>query len=232
MSTFLILGFAVIALFVYVRIVSNISPRDSDAEDEATSDSAPETSLTPSPKLNIKKAKNKFSSLVSEKDSDFYAIAEKEVNDENTVQGIWSLALVNAQGNENLRKIEYMKLRAKQLKRDMRKEPLQTTGKRQTTLLLKRVLNIIAGLIIFIIIGTAPAWIIIVTAMYNEYILGIEPAGRHEVTISVLKRINNGEGSQIERSVISDAFDVCFEYNGNNKELISLCKEVRNKSRP
>ena len=47
-----------------------------------------------------------------------YAIAEAEVNDGSQDAELWSKALVAAKGSEEQRKIEYMKLRVKQMKRD------------------------------------------------------------------------------------------------------------------
>lgn len=48
---------------------------------------------------------------------DLLAKAEQEVESGRIDAGLWSQALVKAKGNEQLRKVEYMKLRAKQLKR-------------------------------------------------------------------------------------------------------------------
>jgi hypothetical protein len=50
------------------------------------------------------------------KDANLYAIAEKEYEDGQINQGLWSQALVKAKGDETLRKVEYMKLRVMQLK--------------------------------------------------------------------------------------------------------------------
>lgn len=49
--------------------------------------------------------------------ANFYAQAEDEFDGGDIDRGLWSQALVNAGGDESLRKVEYMKLRAKQLKR-------------------------------------------------------------------------------------------------------------------
>ncbi len=68
--------------------------------------------------VDAKDTTDELTSLVNTGDEDLYAIAEKEVNQKNTKQGLWSQALVNAKGDENLRKVEYMKLRVKQLKRN------------------------------------------------------------------------------------------------------------------
>jgi len=65
----------------------------------------------------VKATSEDISSLVDNKDTEFYAIAEQEIKDDVINNGLWSQALVKAKGDENLRKIEYMKLRVKQLKK-------------------------------------------------------------------------------------------------------------------
>ena len=55
--------------------------------------------------------------MVNEDDSNYYAIAEQEIHDDVINKGLWSQALVAADGDESKRKIEYMKLRVKQLKK-------------------------------------------------------------------------------------------------------------------
>jgi hypothetical protein len=65
----------------------------------------------------VKDTANEISSMVNEDDSNYYAIAEQEINDGVTNKGLWSQALVAADGDESKRKIEYMKLRVKQLKK-------------------------------------------------------------------------------------------------------------------
>lgn len=55
---------------------------------------------------------------VEEKDADLYAQAEEEYESGEIDKGLWSQALVKAKGSENLRKIEYMKLRVKKLRRE------------------------------------------------------------------------------------------------------------------
>ena len=65
----------------------------------------------------VKSTSEDISSLVDDKDSEFYAIAEQEIKDDVINNGLWSQALVKAKGDENLRKVEYMKLRVKQLKK-------------------------------------------------------------------------------------------------------------------
>jgi hypothetical protein len=65
----------------------------------------------------VKDTTNEVSSMVSDDDSEFYAKAEEEIIDGVVNKGLWSQALVAADGDETKRKIEYMKLRVKQLKR-------------------------------------------------------------------------------------------------------------------
>jgi len=45
----------------------------------------------------------------------YYALAEREVLEDDVDKGLWARALVNAKGNEDVRRAEYIKLRAKQL---------------------------------------------------------------------------------------------------------------------
>ena len=49
--------------------------------------------------------------------ADLYAIAEEEYDREEVDKGLWSQALVKAKGDDNLRKVEYIKLRVRQLKK-------------------------------------------------------------------------------------------------------------------
>ena len=65
----------------------------------------------------IKTTGEGISALVDDKDSEFYAIAEQEIKDGAINNGLWSQALIKAKGDEKLRKVEYMKLRVKQLKK-------------------------------------------------------------------------------------------------------------------
>lgn len=48
-------------------------------------------------------------------DNTCYAVAEQEADSGNVDSGLWSKALVNARGNEDKRKVEYIKLRAKEI---------------------------------------------------------------------------------------------------------------------
>ena len=67
--------------------------------------------------LFVKDTSNEISSMVDKDDSELYAIAENEIDEGVINRGLWSQALVAAEGNESKRKIEYMKLRVKQLKK-------------------------------------------------------------------------------------------------------------------
>lgn len=64
----------------------------------------------------VKRSKDQILKGSSESDSDLYAIADSELNSGNMDKGAWAIALVNADGNEEKRKSEYLKLRVKQLK--------------------------------------------------------------------------------------------------------------------
>ena len=50
--------------------------------------------------------------------ANFYAVAEEEYDGGMVDKGLWSQAIVEAKGDESLRKVEYMKLRVMQLKRE------------------------------------------------------------------------------------------------------------------
>ena len=65
----------------------------------------------------VRDATNEISEMVNTDESELYAMAEKEVDEGVINQGLWSQALVKADGDESKRKIEYMKLRVKQLKK-------------------------------------------------------------------------------------------------------------------
>jgi len=49
----------------------------------------------------------------------YYGPAEQEMNNGTVDEGLWSKALVKAKGNEDRRKAEYIKLRAKQLQKSI-----------------------------------------------------------------------------------------------------------------
>ena len=51
-------------------------------------------------------------------DSHYYGQAEQEVTNKIIDEGLWAKALVNVKGNESLRKVEYIKLRAQQLQKE------------------------------------------------------------------------------------------------------------------
>ena len=55
---------------------------------------------------------------LEQKSADLYAQAEEEYDNGKIDKGLWSQALIKAKGEESLRKVEYMKLRAKQLKKN------------------------------------------------------------------------------------------------------------------
>ncbi len=57
---------------------------------------------------------------LEKRSADLYAQAEEEYNNGVIDKALWSQALIKAKGDENLRKVEYMKLRAKQLKSQRR----------------------------------------------------------------------------------------------------------------
>ena len=76
----------------------------------------------------VKEIKELFSKLMMKlkgyiDDSDYadlYHIAEEEYDRGEMDKGLWSQALVKAKGDEKLRKVEYIKLRVKQLKKTNR----------------------------------------------------------------------------------------------------------------
>lgn len=65
----------------------------------------------------VKNISDSVSSSIDEIDAPYYALAEKELNEGKRNEGLWSQALVKAEGNDNKRKSEYIKMRVKQLKR-------------------------------------------------------------------------------------------------------------------
>ena len=93
--------FGLIAIYISFKKINGISVKESIADVVAY----------------IKSTTGDISSLVDDRDSKFYAISEKEIDKGIIDDGLWSQALVKAKGDENLRKIEYMKLRVKQLKK-------------------------------------------------------------------------------------------------------------------
>ncbi len=66
----------------------------------------------------IKDIKETIEFNLEEKQSDLFAQAEEEYDNGEIDKGLWSQALVKAKGEENLRKVEYMKMRVKQLKKN------------------------------------------------------------------------------------------------------------------
>jgi len=59
-----------------------------------------------------------YTRKLNEPDSQHYGQSEQEVNSGTIDKGLWAKALVNAKGKEDLRKAEYIKLRAKQLQKE------------------------------------------------------------------------------------------------------------------
>lgn len=55
-------------------------------------------------------------SNIDSKQADLFYVAEQEYEGGEIDKGLWSQAIVKAKGDERLRKVEYMKLRVKQLK--------------------------------------------------------------------------------------------------------------------
>lgn len=66
--------------------------------------------------VSFRETKEALQFKSDEHDDELYAQAEMEINDGIIDQGMWSRALVNASGSEELRKVEYMKLRVRQLR--------------------------------------------------------------------------------------------------------------------
>jgi hypothetical protein len=66
----------------------------------------------------VKNKRDRITSSIDENNADLYALAELEINAGEIDKGLWSKALVKAKGDENLRKVEYMKFRVSQLKRE------------------------------------------------------------------------------------------------------------------
>ena len=65
----------------------------------------------------IRDVKETIESNIDRKQADLYAKAEQEYDNGEIDKGLWSQALVKAKGDEKLRKVEYMKLRVKQFKK-------------------------------------------------------------------------------------------------------------------
>ena len=66
--------------------------------------------------------KEKTEDVFKKPELQYYGLAEQEINDEAVDQGLWAKALVNAKGNEEKRKSEYIKLRAIQLQKTVKQE--------------------------------------------------------------------------------------------------------------
>jgi hypothetical protein len=63
----------------------------------------------------VQDIRNRVQSSVTMSVSEYLAQAEDEVDRGQIDRGLWAQALLNAKGDEKLRKVEYMKLRARQL---------------------------------------------------------------------------------------------------------------------
>ncbi len=77
-----------------------------------------DTTLASKTISKVKDFKDNIEYDLDEKNAAFYAQAEEEYENGEIDKGLWSQALIKAKGDENLRKVEYMKLRAKQLKKN------------------------------------------------------------------------------------------------------------------
>lgn len=65
----------------------------------------------------VQDLKDRIEFNLEQKSANLYAQAEEEYNGGVIDKGLWSQAFIKAKGDENMRKVEYMKLRAKQLKK-------------------------------------------------------------------------------------------------------------------
>ena len=66
----------------------------------------------------IRSARDLLGLKMDDADTHLYAIAEQEINTDNVDDKLWSRALVKAKGVETMKKVEYMKLRVRQLKKN------------------------------------------------------------------------------------------------------------------
>ena len=66
----------------------------------------------------LQSTKDLISYNIDSKNAVLFSQAEQEVSDGNIDKGLWSQALVKAKGDEKLRKVEYMKLRVKQIEKN------------------------------------------------------------------------------------------------------------------
>jgi hypothetical protein len=66
----------------------------------------------------VKDMKDSIEFDLEEKSANFYAKAEDEYDKGEVNKGLWSQAFIKSKGDESLRKLEYMKLRVKQLKKN------------------------------------------------------------------------------------------------------------------
>jgi len=61
---------------------------------------------------------DKITRASNESNLEYYGQAEQEINDVTFNKGLWAKALTKANGNEDRRKAEYIKLRVKQLQKE------------------------------------------------------------------------------------------------------------------
>ncbi len=66
----------------------------------------------------LKDIKDRIEFNVEQKNVHLFAQAEEEFSKGEIDKGLWSQALIKAKGDESLRKVEYLKLRVKQLKKN------------------------------------------------------------------------------------------------------------------
>ena len=71
---------------------------------------------------------DKIVGVTQEPASELYEQAEQEINDNTFDKGLWAKALMKAKGNEDVRKAEYIKLRARQLQSGAASSPKSDTA--------------------------------------------------------------------------------------------------------
>lgn len=65
---------------------------------------------------SIRSFKDSVDVRIEKNENELFAFAEAEVDEGRQNKGLWSKALIQANGDESRRKIEYMKLRMKQIR--------------------------------------------------------------------------------------------------------------------
>lgn len=83
--------------------------------------SRPSTKIISNVLRSAKEAKDQVVTGMYDQDAEYYGKAEEEFINESFDKGVWAQALVKSDGNEEKRKVEYIKLRVKQLKRESKK---------------------------------------------------------------------------------------------------------------